>query len=203
MKGDDDDPKTWRYFVVMFAKAGMKKHKTYEDGLLHSSYLIPFLPFCFSRSIFSLSFSSGILVVKPRKYILKDVNGKSVIEKPVGNTLKDIKDGETIEIGNKELEIMKSFAEEEYSSGRIFLQFQNLKTSDTKATAAAAAAQKLASAKTRTEFKKHSSASSNAAGDSSSSSVAPALKTPDGAIILNKDHPPKDAKLVSFCLLVT
>jgi hypothetical protein len=67
-------------------------------------------------------FNDGILIIKNRTCFLKDMEGK-----PLGQTssysiktLSDLKEGNSLEISSKEIEIVKPVPVEDYTSGRIF-----------------------------------------------------------------------------------
>ena len=83
---------------------------------------------------------------------------------------------------------MRPFTEEEYSSGRIFLQFQNLKTTPV--------GKSLSIPQKNKQYKKPLSEGNEPKSDSTESQEQELKSIPDGSILLNKDHPKKDAKYV-------
>eukprot|EP00761_Pharyngomonas_kirbyi_P009637 gb/GECH01009654.1/.p1 GENE.gb/GECH01009654.1/~~gb/GECH01009654.1/.p1 ORF type:complete len:914 (+),score=151.79 gb/GECH01009654.1/:1-2742(+) len=141
----------WRYFTVMHTKRSTKKHKVYDDG---------------------------ILVVKLRKYVLQDVEGKVILERLVGKTLDDLKVGEVIEVGSREIEIAREVSQEEYTSGRVFLEYSNLNSSSDNTTQVSSTPQ------TASKFRKHSSSKVKASGALDHIQDKEQGKAPAGAVIL-------------------
>lgn len=93
-----------RYFRVMWCKASNKKHKTWE--------------------------SEAVLIVRGRSCVLKDAEGKD-LGHGAGYRQSDLAalhEGETLYVGNKEIEIMAPMAEAEYVSGKCFTQSTLLRT---------------------------------------------------------------------------
>ncbi|KAL0479085.1 DNA repair and recombination protein RAD54 [Acrasis kona] len=134
---------------VMYAKRSNKKHKSYDDG---------------------------ILLVKEKRYILHDTSGKVVVQKIVSKTIDNLREGDVVEIGAKEVEFMSKIKEEDYISGKVFLQFQT--------PVVATKAKPKASKMTATKFKAHDP------NQVISEVVREETKTkaPDGTILLNPGH---------------
>ena len=86
---------TEKYFAVMWCKRSNKKHKTFQDG---------------------------VLVVKGNSCVLFDMEAKNLGKTTsyTEKTLTDLKNGNTLVIGTKELEVDKPLSAEEYTTGRVF-----------------------------------------------------------------------------------
>ena len=81
-------------YQVMFCKRSKKKRKTYDDGLL--------------------------IISSKRKAYLKDMSGKDIAYSQA--KFETMEEGETFLFGGWEAEVTKSVTEEEYTSGRFFIQ---------------------------------------------------------------------------------
>ena len=78
----------------MFCKRSNKKRKTYDDGLL--------------------------IISSKKKAYLKDMSGKDIAYSQA--KFETMEEGETFLFGGWEAEVVKGVTEEEYTSGRFFIQ---------------------------------------------------------------------------------
>ena len=81
-------------YEVMFCKRSNKKRKTYDDGLL--------------------------IISSKKKAYLKDMSGKDIAYSQA--KFETMEEGETFLFGGWEAEVVKGVTEEEYTSGRFFIQ---------------------------------------------------------------------------------
>ena len=81
-------------YEVMFCKRSKKKRKKYDDGLL--------------------------IISSKRKAYLKDMTGKEIAI--TTTKFETMEEGETFLFGGWEAEVIRSVSEEEYTSGRFFIQ---------------------------------------------------------------------------------
>ena len=90
-----EKPTAKRYlYEVMFCKRSNKKRKTYDDGLL--------------------------IISSKKKAYLKDMSGKDIAYSQA--KFETMEEGETFLFGGWEAEVVKGVTEEEYTSGRFFIQ---------------------------------------------------------------------------------
>nr|XP_006815167.1 PREDICTED: DNA repair and recombination protein RAD54B [Saccoglossus kowalevskii] len=85
-----------KYYNVMWGKRSNKKHKKWEGD--------------------------AILITKERSVKLLDMEGKE-IGRSAGyklSDLEDLKEGQTLNVGGKEIEVMNSISEEDWSTGQCF-----------------------------------------------------------------------------------
>ena len=106
-KNEVESTEPEKYFTVMWCKRSNKKHKTYSDGLLSVQ-----------GNLCKLFDMEAKLLGKTNTYSAK--------------TLNELKNGNTLEIGGKELEIEKSIPAIEFISGRIFKDLSGPKITSTK-----------------------------------------------------------------------
>eukprot|EP00124_Ichthyophonus_hoferi_P003086 Ihof_evm2s247 gene=Ihof_evmTU2s247 len=93
---EENTPK--RYFKVMWCKLSNKKHKKWEDD--------------------------AVMVVSGRSVVLNDMEGRC-LGKSGGFKLRELeslKEGETLRLGGKEVEIMCTISSTDYESGQCYLQ---------------------------------------------------------------------------------
>ncbi|XP_032078811.1 DNA repair and recombination protein RAD54B isoform X2 [Thamnophis elegans] len=86
-----------KYFSVVWCKASKKKHKKWEGD--------------------------AVLIVKGKSVMLKDMEGKN-IGRGTGyqfRVLDNLTEGQSLMIGNKEIEVMGVILEEDFKSGKCFL----------------------------------------------------------------------------------
>lgn len=102
---------------VMHTKNTTKKHKTFDDGFL---------------------------LIKNKRYTLFDSQGKQLLAKPIA-VVETFKEGDQMTLGSKLLEINNKIKMDDYTSGRIFLQYQSNITKT-----------KVVSKAATTKFKSHS-----------------------------------------------
>ena len=90
-----EKPTAKRYlYEVMFCKRSKKKRKIYDDGLL--------------------------IISSKKKAYLKDMSGKDIAYSQA--KFETMEEGETFLFGGWEAEVVKGVTEEEYTSGRFFIQ---------------------------------------------------------------------------------
>ena len=96
-----DDDELFLVFEVFWTKRSTKKNKTYSDGTEISRY------FRAPLKIINIRNPLGILVVRGRKCSLRDMEGKEIgkTQSYSVSTLSDLKEGNTLEVGAKELEV--------------------------------------------------------------------------------------------------
>ncbi|KAL9651271.1 hypothetical protein ABK040_001224 [Willaertia magna] len=156
---EDDPDEDFDVWAVMQTKNTNKKHKTYEDG---------------------------VLLIKKRRYILYDTQGKQLLNRLEAKVLDNLKEEDEIILGSKLCLLHQKISKDDYISGRVFLRYQT-NTSTTTSTEK----KKSSSTKVDTKFKAHSSAK-NTTGLGTNNNANPVIKAPEGYIIINENHPEKD-----------